>query len=514
MKKKKMIKLNDNDNHLSLGNIFRIIKSISINPNAFLQSDLFCTIFNCDFIGASTVNNYCTGYRGINPDYKNYLLKQKELYEDDKSIFIPTLSKILNLINNGKFISDNYSLDEINNDNKLKYVCSKLYTISKNDSDVDFSLSTKLLNHINNKDYYSFFVEVLFFAVLEKVQPKFWENILIDVIENNLNNTNISVNDVESFIQLQLNSGIWSIRGLNELANQKNPFACFEMASLEFYGIISGKPRYDKAYEYYKIASDNNHPIALWAIGYLFYNGYIGTKSDDDLVKAYEYFLESKKLKCSNAYNSLGLIYLNGNVPNINKDKTLALELFKQSADLGNIYANNNLGKLAEENKEYKTAYNYYLISANSGDSWALNKLGEFYRLGIYVEKDLKKAYDYYLKSSECSRFSLCNWSKYNLAKYFFRFGIPKIGVHSNIDKSINLLEDVCNNLIQANEELIYIYYDLYLTCNKDEKYLKKLEYYIDLIEHNKNYNNDIKKRIEKNISLIKNDSININNFI
>jgi TPR repeat protein len=155
------------------------------------------------------------------------------------------------------------------------------------------------------------------------------------------------------------------------------------MASLEFYGIISGKPRYDKAYEYYKIASDNNHPIALWAIGYLFYNGYIGTKSDDDLVKAYEYFLESKKLKCSNAYNSLGLIYLNGNVPNINKDKTLALELFKQSADLGNIYANNNLGKLAEENKEYKTAYNYYLISANSGDSWALNKLGEYYRLGI-----------------------------------------------------------------------------------------------------------------------------------
>ena len=76
MDKKKIIKLNNNDNHLSLGNIFRIIKSISINPSSFLQSDLFCIIFNCDTIGTSTVNNYCTGIRSIHPDYKNYILKR------------------------------------------------------------------------------------------------------------------------------------------------------------------------------------------------------------------------------------------------------------------------------------------------------------------------------------------------------------------------------------------------------------------------------------------------------
>ena len=223
-----------------------------------------------------------------------------------------------------------------------------------------------------------------------------------------------------------------------------------------------------QTYKYYKIASDNNHPVALWAIGYLYYNGYIGSKSNDDLIKAYEYFLKSKDLKCSNAYNSLGLIYLNGDVPNINKDKELASELFKQSAGLGNVYAYNNLGKLAEEKKEYNVAYEYYLISANFGDSWALNKLGEFYRLGIYVEKDLEKAYNYYLKSSNCSRLSLCSWSKYNLAKYFFKVGIPEIGIYSNLDKAIELLEDICHDLIQANEELIYIYYDLYITNNKE----------------------------------------------
>lgn len=514
MKKKEIIKLNENDNHLSLGNIFRIIKSISINPNSFLQSDLFCIIFNCEFIGTSTVNNYCTGYRGINPDYKNYMLKKKELYQIDKNIFIPILSKIINLLNNGKFTSNNYTIEEINNNNKLKFICSKLYTISKNDSDVNFSLSTKLLNYINDNDYYNFFIETLFFTVLDKEQPKYKKNTITEAIENNLSNTNISVKDVESFMQLQLNSGIWSIRGLNELTKEKNPFACFEMASLEFYGIISGKPRYYKAYEYYKIASDNNHPVALWAIGYLFYNGYIGTQSNDDLIKAYEYFLKSKDLKCSNAYNSLGLTYLNGNIPNINKNKKMALDLFKQSANLGNVYAYNNLGKIAEQDKEYKVAYEYYLISANLGDSWALNKLGEFYRKGIYVEKDLNKAYNYYLKSSKCPKLSLCNWSKYNLAKYFYKNGNHTINLEPNIEKSIELLKDICNDLIEANEELIYIYYDLYITNNKNENDLEKLKYYINLIEQKKSYNNDIKEKIETNISKIKIQNININKFI
>lgn len=514
MERKKIIKLNDNDNHLSLGNIFRIIKSISINPNSFLQSDLFCIIFNCDSIGASTVNNYCTGIRSINPDYKNYILKQNELYEKDNTIFIPIISKIINLIDNGKFSDNVYSLEQINSNIKLKYICSKLYTISKNDVDVDFSLSTKLLNYINSSNYYDFFIEVLFFSILRKVQPVFKENILTEVIEKNLNNTNISVNDVEEFMQLQLNSGIWSIRRLNELANQKNPFACFEMASLEFYGIISGKPRYDKAYQYYKIASDNNHPVALWAIGYLYYMGYIGSKSNEDLKIAFDYFVKSQELKCSSAFNSLGLIYLNGDIPGINKDKDMAISLFKQGADLGNVYSYNNLGKIAEDNRNYKDAFDYYLTSANLGDSWALNKIGEFYRQGIFVDKDLRIAFECYQKASECPKMSLCVWAKYNLAKYFFKIGIPELEIFSDKNKAIELLDDVCDVLIDANEELIYIYYDLYISSNKDDSYLTKFKYYVDLIEKHNGYNNIIKKRIEQNISVLKKESINIDKFI
>lgn len=514
MNSKKILKLNDNDDNLSLGNIFRIIKLNAINPNSFLQSDLFCIIFDCDTIGTSTVNNYCTGARGINSTYKNYILKQKELYETQNNALIPMISKILKLINYGKFSSKIYTIEEINNDNKLKNICTKLHTISKNDTDVDFVFSSKLLHYLNGKKYYDFFVETLFFTVLEKIQPKFKENILTEVIEKNLYNTNISVNDIEKFMKIQLNSGIWSIRGLIELANQKNPFACFEMASLEFYGIISGVPRYDKAYEYYKIASDNNHPVAHWSIGFLFYNGYIGNKSNEDLENAYNYFLKAKELKCSNAFNSLGLIYLNGTIPKIKKDYKMAKELFEHSANMGNVYAHNNLGMIAENEKNYKKAFEHYLISANSGDSWALNKMGQFYRLGIYVDKNLQNAYDYYKKASECPKISLCPWSKYNLAKYFYKSGAPEIYVFSNINKAIELLDDIATILIQANEELIYIYYDLYISNSKSSYYLSKLEYYVTLIEKNVNYNEDLKNRIEEKLNKLKKDSINIINFI
>ena len=338
MEQKQIVKLNEDENHLSLGNIFRIIKANSISPNSFLQSDLFCIIFNCESIGASTVNNYCTGVRSINTEFKEYVIKQKELYEKDKYALIPTISKILLLVNKGKFSSKLYSIEQINEDNKFRNICTLLYTISKNDTSVSSALSKKLQGYLNTKKYYNFFVEVLFFAVLDKVQPVYKENVINGVIEKNLVNTNVSVTDVKNFMQLQLNSGIWSIRELNELVKQRNPLACFEMASLEFCGIISGEPRYDKAYEYYKVASDHDHPVARWAMGYLFYEGYIGSKSDEDLRKAYEYFKSSQELNCSNAYNSLGLIYLNGNVPGVKKDVKKAKELFTKGASLGNVF--------------------------------------------------------------------------------------------------------------------------------------------------------------------------------
>ena len=67
---KKYIKLNIDDNHLSWGNFTRIIKEHTINKTSALQVEIFCTIFDIPYIGDTTVNNYCTGIRGINDEYK------------------------------------------------------------------------------------------------------------------------------------------------------------------------------------------------------------------------------------------------------------------------------------------------------------------------------------------------------------------------------------------------------------------------------------------------------------
>ena len=64
------IKLNSNNEHLSLGNLFNAIKKISVNKSSAIQTELFCILFNIDNISESTVGNYATGYRAIGNEYK------------------------------------------------------------------------------------------------------------------------------------------------------------------------------------------------------------------------------------------------------------------------------------------------------------------------------------------------------------------------------------------------------------------------------------------------------------
>ena len=451
MVNKNFIKLNIDDKHLSLGNLFRVIKEEANNSNIW-QSDLFCIIFNTDNIADSTVNNYCTGFRSINNKYKNYIKDLKAKFDNDNLVLLPIVEKILELTENNQETFN--SLQQINENNKLKHICNRLYSISKNDTDVNINLSDKLYSYLDQNDFYNFISTVIFYVILDKKQPINVSNTLNDVIENNIYRTNISVYDVEDFIKFQLNSGIWSIRGIQQLAQKGNPFACFEMASMEFYGIITGKPRYEKAYEYYKIASGYNHPVSHWAIGYLYYNGYIGNKTKRDLYLALKYFNKARKLKCSNAYNSLGLILLNGNVPHIKRNKQKAIKMFEIAISMGNIYAYNNLGKIYEDGKDYKKAFEYYIISADQGESWAANRVGEFYRKGIGRNKDLRKAFEYYEIASQSPKFTLCPWAKYNLAKYFYLNGNLEIGISKNLNKAVKLLEDVADELSEAKNEL------------------------------------------------------------
>jgi len=449
------IKLNETEYHLALGSFFRIIKEESLAKNSFLQSEFFCDIFDIDSIADSTVNNYVTGFRAINTRYKEKIIQKKHIYDNsDNSIFIPTIYNIISLLENKvqvPFSNKKDSINFINSNKKVISVCNRLYSIAKNDTSISSDFIEKLNKKISTCNYYDALVEILSFIIIDKKQPIFIEDEIMTSIDSSIKDTKISLGDVKEFIDVELHESMWSsLRALNNLANKDNPFACLQMAFYEFYGLITGKPRYIKSYEYFKIAADKKHPAALWAIGFMYYKGYIG----QDYKKAFCYFHKAMKLGSAAALNSIGLIYLNGNVPHISKNEAKAIEYFELAIEKGNIFACNNLGLIYEKKGEFEKAFNLYQKASNKNESWASNRLGEFYRTGKFVKKDMKKAFFYYNKSNEDAMFEISAWAKYNLAVYFYKNGNPEASVEKDLDKAISLLKEAGEVLSEARDEL------------------------------------------------------------
>ena len=90
--------MNNNDEHLSLGNLFRIIKDSSRSKVSALQSELFCTLFEIESINDTTVNNYCVGCRGIGSTYKQVYLNKEKRYRKDIDEFVDNIIGILSII--------------------------------------------------------------------------------------------------------------------------------------------------------------------------------------------------------------------------------------------------------------------------------------------------------------------------------------------------------------------------------------------------------------------------------
>ena len=66
---------------------------------------------------------------------------------------------------------DHLSIEDINQSQKLKQICERLYSISKNDSDVSIQLSNELYKKLEENSLYDFITKVLFYIILEKRQP-------------------------------------------------------------------------------------------------------------------------------------------------------------------------------------------------------------------------------------------------------------------------------------------------------------------------------------------------------
>ncbi len=157
-----------------------------------------------------------------------------------------------------------------------------------------------------------------------------------------------------------------------------------------------------KAYSYYKKASDLGHPLATWSLGYLFYksakDGWpkpdgITKDTEQKYIKAVSFFEQAANGKCSKAYNSLGNIVSNTDVnENIKKKLKTAEEYYEQAAKQKNVFGMYNYARELEkklnngdempiENERhiFMTMLKYFKEAANKGLCKAC------YRYALYI---------------------------------------------------------------------------------------------------------------------------------
>lgn len=503
---KKFVKMNNNNNHLSFGNLCRIIKETAVSKTFTNQADIFNAIFDCDEINDSTVNNYCIGYRSIGTEFKNTYFNYRKKYEKNKFTLIDNTLNIISILDGYIYINENNdkTLKLINENENFKKLCNSLYNLSKNDKTVALSFSERIKSYIDSNQQYEAFCEILFYIILEKKQPLYIDKIVNEAIENLLKNTNISINDLEKILRLQLMGGINYTHSLRKLAQENNPYATFTLGEMEYKGEIAGYPRYNKAFEYFDVSAKTGHPSANWAIAQMILKKEIGTASKQDLHLAWDYLQKAKDLGSIAAINTIGIFYKLGYVPNEEKNEKKAITYFEKAAQHNYAYAYNNLGMIYEKRKQFDEAFEYYLKSANLEESWACNKIGEFYRQGIGTKKDIHKAFEYYNLSCNVPIRIMCHFSKYNLAKYFYMNGNYEVKIEKDEKKAIELLEEASNyNIIEATKELIYIYAEKYVKT-RNQKYKDLMNNYIEKLETSNQYNENLKKEIEEKFKKIK----------
>lgn len=487
--KRKYIKLNDGYSHLSLGNIINVIKEQSINKAAALQSHIFCVLFDADNISDSTINNYCIGSRSIGNDYKQKYIIIRNKFDNNKEVFLDIMLNVLTIVNGSIYNIKDISL--INKNRNLEDICKRLYNIAKNDlyvSSDDMNLFSSLYRENN---YYELFARLIIYAVLVKKQPLYEDEKTTNIVETFLENTKISVNDLQSYLILEMNGGSNFDYSLVNLAKSGNAYANYQLGINEYRGYYSGIPNYQKAFDYFRIAADKNHPSAYWQMGNMIKNGLI---YDNDYKAAISYFNKAMELGNVAAINSLGIMYLNG--IGVKKNENKALKLFEDAANKNYAYAYNNLANYFR-NKDQNKMIDYFLKSALLGESYACKELGIIY----LNNNDYVNAYYYFNKALDSSIKERNIWAYYYLAKYFYLCGSIQNNLVNDINKAINYFE-LSGELIDSLIQLLFIYYEL---GDLDNVYKYK-----KLIENSKYFNDKYKKDIDKVLKDINNKKINI----
>ena len=175
---------------------------------------------------------------------------------------------------------------------------------------------------------------------------------------------------------------------------------------------VMGRHFLGKAYELGNFAAGND-------LAYGLCHGWFGERDYDTATKIYRKLARKGD---PDAMNNYAFCYLLGT--GVKKNLRLAEFWMWKAIWKGNIHAAASYAQLVLENTFSKISKNLGMWlcfwAADNGESGAMNDLGLSYETGFMVKKDLKKAYEWFMKSVEhgggaCAEFNVSRCSRYGL---------------------------------------------------------------------------------------------------
>lgn len=142
---------------------------------------------------------------------------------------------------------------------------------------------------------------------------------------------------------------------------------------------------------------------AQYHLGMMYNNG-IGTKKD--IKQAFYWFRKSAELGDVLAAFKLGCYYSGQCNDSVLVDKEKAIYYTQIAADAGYALAQQQIGAVRYEQKQYEDAINWWKLAAEQGDPLSLFYLSALYLEGKGIPKDIVLAYSYFklskLRSEGC----------------------------------------------------------------------------------------------------------------
>ena len=203
-------------------------------------------------------------------------------------------------------------------------------------------------------------------------------------------------------------SSVWEYYRFFEkkkLADRGDANAQFEIA--QKYRTGDGVQKdYKKAFYWCELSAKNGNYGACNDLG-LMYNNNKGNFCKKDYKQALYWlnkaFTEGKNSIKYQAESNLAIMYEFGQ--GIEQDYKKAFELYKESAENGDSFAQCRLGIMFEEGrgieKDYEKAMYWYKKAAEQNDPEGQCFIADLYKDGIGVKQDYKKALEWYKKSAE-----------------------------------------------------------------------------------------------------------------